>query len=128
MPADSASSSRAWSLIEQEKRRDRFIRRVSIIAWSVTFLFALIFTVMIGGQVIEMVKANMAGILPFSTLVGMAMPLIIVLGFLSLLIATLSTVGIFLRLRTASLAEIQLRLASLEDMLASRPDSVQEKR
>jgi len=53
------------------------------------------------------------------------MPLITVLGYLSLLIATLSTVDIFFRMRTASLAEIQLRLATLEDMLASQPDSEQ---
>ena len=33
-------------------------------------------------------------------------------------IATLSTIAIFLRLRTSSLAEIQLRLAALEEMLA----------
>jgi hypothetical protein len=53
---------------------------------------------------------------------GSAMPLFIVLGFLSVLIATLSTVGVFLRLRTASLTEIQLRLAALEEMLRSRKD------
>jgi hypothetical protein len=41
---------------------------------------------------------------------------------LSLLVAGLSTVGIFLRLRTARLAEIQLRLAALEEMLAKAPE------
>lgn len=46
-----------------------------------------------------------------------ALPLVAVVGVLSLLIATLGTVGIFLRLRTASLSEIQLRLANLEDMV-----------
>ena len=51
------------------------------------------------------------------------MPLFTTLLMLSVLIATLSTVAIFLRLRTATLSEIQLRLAALEDMLASRPDS-----
>lgn len=51
------------------------------------------------------------------------MPLVVVLGTISLLIATLSTVGIFFRLRTASLAEIQLRLAALEDVLRSKPDA-----
>ena len=39
---------------------------------------------------------------------------------ISLLIGTLSTVGIFLRLRTASLGEVQLRLAALEEMLLSK--------
>jgi hypothetical protein len=37
-----------------------------------------------------------------------------------LLIAALSTVGIFLQVRTANLAEIQLRLATLEDLLQER--------
>jgi hypothetical protein len=38
---------------------------------------------------------------------------------LSLLVAALSTVLVFLRLRTASLAEIQMRLAALEELVAS---------
>jgi hypothetical protein len=46
-----------------------------------------------------------------------ALPVVTVVGVLSLLIAVLSTVGIFLRLRTASLGEIRLRLGALEDML-----------
>jgi hypothetical protein len=39
------------------------------------------------------------------------------------LVATLSTIGIFLRLRTASLTEIQLRLAALEDVLGAQADA-----
>ena len=39
---------------------------------------------------------------------------------LSVLVATVSTIGVFIRMRTSSLHEIQLRLAALEDMLASR--------
>jgi hypothetical protein len=68
------------------------------------------------------VAAHAQGKVPRRAIADAALPLIVVLGLLSLLIATLTTVGIFLRLRTASLAEIQLRLAALEDMLASRPD------
>jgi hypothetical protein len=45
---------------------------------------------------------------------------LIVLGALAVLIATLSTIGIFLRLRTASLIEIQLRLAALEEILTRK--------
>ena len=51
MTTPNAASSEAWTLIEKEKRRDRFIRRVSIAAWTVTFLILLVFTVMIGGHV-----------------------------------------------------------------------------
>ena len=115
-------SGEAWAMIDREKRRDRVIRRVGVTAWTVTFLIALVFTVMVGKGVADTVRAANLGAVPWSAVVGTAMPLIIVLGFLSLLIATLSTVGIFLRLRTASLAEIQLRLAALEAMLSARPD------
>ncbi len=50
------------------------------------------------------------------------MPFIMVLGVVALLIAVLSTVGIFLRMRTTTLSEIQLRLAALERMLAAKGD------
>lgn len=51
------------------------------------------------------------------------MPLVIALGILSVLIATVSTIGMFVRMRTASLHEIQLRLAALEEMIVSRSGS-----
>src|SRR5687768_16450824 len=38
----------AWALIENEKRRDRFVRRVSVIAWSTALLIALLVVVMAG--------------------------------------------------------------------------------
>jgi predicted transporter len=118
-----SGSNNAWAIIDQEKRRDRLLRRISIAAWSVTFLIVVIIATMIGIQVTEMWKAAREGMVPYSTVIAMSMPLVIVLGMLSVLIATLSTIGIFLRLRTASLTEIQLRLAALEDMLASRGDA-----
>jgi uncharacterized membrane protein (DUF106 family) len=111
-----------WAAIEDEKRRDRLLRRVSTVAWTVTFVLVLVLAVLIGVQVSQMMRAVSAGAAPWTAPVWSAMPLIVVLGVLSVLIATLSTIGIFLRLRTASLAEIQMRLASLEAMLASRPD------
>jgi hypothetical protein len=104
-------------MIEEEKRRDQFLRRVSKIAWIVTFAIVLLFTVMVGMQVSQMVQLVGGGQLAHMAVIGAAMPLFIVLGLLSVLIATLSTIGIFLRFRTASLAEIQLRLAALEDIL-----------
>lgn len=113
----------AWAMIEQEKRRDRFLRRVSIVAWTVTLVIVLIIAVMISLQIYQMLKVFGAGVVPLMSVVGAAMPLVGVLLFLSVLIATLSTVGIFLRFRTASLAEIQLRLAALEEILAARPDA-----
>ena len=112
----------AWALIENEKRRDRFIRRVSIGAWTTAFLIALIIVVMAGFSASQMARAASVGAVPWTAVVGSVMPLIDVLWKLSLLIAALSTIAIFLRLRTASLDEIQLRLAALEQAIAARGD------
>ena len=108
----------ASALIERDKRIDRFIRRVSIVAWSVTVLVVLLLAVMTGIQVAQFLPGATSGELPWMVIVGVSMPLIMVLGCLAVLVATLSTIAIFLRLRTSSLAEIQLRLAALEEMLA----------
>ena len=117
-----SASGKAWEAIENERRRDRLIRRVSVTAWAITLFFMCVMGVMVCIQVAELARGAMAGALPWVTVVGAAMPLIIVLSLLSVLVATLSTIGIFLRLRTASLTEIQLRLAALEDMLAAQGD------
>jgi hypothetical protein len=115
-------SGTAWDIIEKEKQRDRVIRRVSKTAWAVTFVIVVAFAVVTGVSVAHMARLWAVGAISFSSVTGAAIPLLAVLGMLSVLIATLSTVGIFLRLRTASLMEIQLRLATLEEMLAARSD------
>jgi pheromone shutdown protein TraB len=125
MTTPNTSSDKTWELIENEKRRDRFIHRVNRMAWIATLVIVLLIVAMVTVQVIEMTKGALLGAVPWMTVMALAMPLIDVLWKLSLLIAALSTVGIFLRLRTASLTEIQLRLAALEQMLVSRPDSEQ---
>ena len=117
-PAASASSS-AWEAIENERKRDRTLRRVTVTAWSITLVLVLILGVMVGAQVVQLARAALVGAVPWISVIGVAMPLVIVLGVLSVLVATLSTIGMFLRQRTASLTEIQLRLAALEGMLAS---------
>jgi len=114
----SNAADRTWALIENEKRRDRFIRRVNVIAWTATFVLVLLIAVLAGLQIAELARAGILRAVPWSAVIGSVMPLVDVLWKLSLLVAALSTVGIFLRLRTASLTEIQLRLASLEEMLA----------
>jgi hypothetical protein len=112
----------AWALIEVEKRRDRLVRRVCVAAWGVTLGITLLVAAMVGVQVWQMWRMANVGALPWAAVVGAAMPLVAVLWTLGLLVAALSTVGVFLRFRSASLSEIQLRLATLEEMLASRPD------
>ena len=119
--ASSPASQKAWAMIETEKRRDRFIRRVSIGAWSVTFAIVLVFVGLTLPGFFEMFNAARSGNLPWITVIGIVMPAVQALLILSVLVATLSTVGIFLRFRAASLTEIQVRLAALEDMLA-RPN------
>jgi hypothetical protein len=113
-----------WEAIEGEKRRDRTLRRIQVSAWSVTFAFVLLLAVMVGFQVVQLAKGALVGALPWISVVGAAMPFMIVLALLSVLIATLTTIGIFIRSRAATINEIQLRLAALEEMIvASSPAS-----
>ena len=82
--------------------------------------------IIVGLQVSQFLDGAREGEVPWSVVVGSTIPLIDVLWKMSLLVATLSTVAIFLRLRTASLTEIQLRLAALEEMVAARGDMPDE--
>lgn len=113
-------------MIDQEKRRERFLRRVNVAAWTATFLVVAFFGVISIWQMIELMRSPLfaaagGGLFPISAFFGALYPLLIVVGALGVLIATLSTIGIFLRLRTASLIEIQLRLAALEELLTRKP-------
>ena len=107
-------------LVERERRRDRTIRRLSIVAWAVTFVAVVLFAGIVVLRLIHIAQLVSVGIVRQQALWQAAVPLIAVLGVLSLLVAVLATVGVFLRLRTASLVEIQLRLAALEAIIAER--------
>jgi hypothetical protein len=109
-----------WTFVDREKRLDRFFRRIAIAAWSVAVLIMLIFTVLFAFQLAELVRGVTAGHMPWLVVFGSAVPFVIVVGCFSVLVATLATIAIFLRLRTASLTEIQMRLAALEEMIAAR--------
>jgi hypothetical protein len=113
-------SNDAWKIIENERRRDRFIRGVCITAWVVAFLIVLIVAVLVGSSTLTMYRMYLQDAVPWMTVAGTMLPLVDVLWKLSLLVAALSTVLVFLRLRTASLAEIQMRLAALEELVSSR--------
>jgi hypothetical protein len=103
--------------LERERRLDRLVRRICIASWSVTFILLLGYAVIVAIQVQHTMRLLDVGMASSLAVIGMVMPLVIVLGIMALLVATLSTVGMFLRFRTAALAEIQLRLAALEGML-----------
>ena len=122
-----AGDEKVWSQIEREKRIDKRLRRVAIAAWTSTFLFTVVFAALTAARAMLRFGAAFSSrdfgtFLRNSMVTEAILPIVIVLMILSTLIATLSTVGIFLRLRTASLQEIQLRLAALEAML-TRDDS-----
>lgn len=117
---DTARSDAVWSTIEQNKRTDRFIRRVAIVAWSATAVVLLAYATIIGFQVVNLVRSNWMGAMNGLVIGSTLTPFVGVVGLFALLIAVLATIGSFVRMRTTSLAEIQLRLAALEDLLRER--------
>ena len=111
---------RIWELIEAEKGRDRMLRRVSTGAWILTFV-ALFFTAVgVGINVWWAAQAFMQGKVHIVAIFGEAMPLVWIVGAVSLLVAVLSTAAVLLRFREASLQEIRLRLAAVEQMLTDQ--------
>lgn len=108
---------RVWQLLESEKRRDRILQRIGVAAWALT-LVALLFTALgIATNVWWAVQAFQDGQMGVSVIFREAMPLVWAVGGVSLLVAVLATVGMFLRLRAASLDEIRVRLSALEGMM-----------
>ena len=118
MSKGASSAEQAWAMIEQDKRRDEFLRKISRVAWIVTFVIVLLFTLtyaaLLGYRVIFF---GLGRAWDQMELLKAALPFFASLGVVCILVATLSTIGMFTRVRTASLAEIQLRLAALEDIL-----------
>jgi hypothetical protein len=117
---------RVWQLMEAEKKRDRILQRIGLAAWILT-LAALLFTALgIATNVWWAVQAFQAGQVGVSIIFREAMPLVWAVGGVSLLVAVLATVGMFLRLRAASLDEIRVRLAALEGMIDGKAWADQE--
>lgn len=109
-------SARVMDRIEEERARDRNIRRIARFAWIATSSVVLLWI----GLTAMQIKA-MAGVIPgqmgVTAMLGLATPVLFALFGLSVLAATLSTIGTFLRYRRATFEEIQLRLAALEELL-----------
>ncbi len=109
--------SRAWSRIEAEQRGDRLFRRLTVVGWSAT---GLVVVLLVGFGIAQFrfaVQFASGGAAPLGALLGGLVPVILAVGAFCALGATLATIGLFLRMRSASLHEIQLRLAALEDLL-----------
>lgn len=115
----------AW--LEAERTRARRLRKIGYAAWTVTFVVLALYAVIVGIQATRVIRDGVQLHLVFSpkgldVLLHTIGPLLVVVGVTALLIAALSTIGIFVRMRTATLAEIQLRLAALERSLTREED------
>lgn len=111
--------------LETERGREHSLRRIGYAAWMVTFVALLVFAVKVLANtafVWSRVSQDDLGLRGISIVLDTLGPLVTVVGVTGLLIAVLSTVGVFLRTRAASMMEIQLRLAALERVLAAPPD------
>jgi hypothetical protein len=113
-----------WDQIDRDKRTDRLIRRVIVIAWGVVLLMLLIYASLVLLDVTRSWELAEMGAMASTDAILTVMPLVYAVGAISLVLATLSTIGAFLRSRTATLSEIQLRLAGLESILRAQADSV----
>jgi hypothetical protein len=118
------ASERAWAAIEEEKRRDASIRRIGKIAWGVTLLVIVIYAFITGASVWQFLRLMNVGAMSWPAVLAAITPFVQIVLALCVLVATLSTIAVFLRLRTASLSEIQVRLAALEEMLAAQGGSL----
>lgn len=116
-----------WSKIEKEKRIDSLIRRVCYISWTTTFILFLTYAVIVVfefyGLPTDVLTGDFAGNRPHLSsfiieMVGLTLAFGAV-GGLSLGIAVISTIGIFVRMRTSNLQEMRIRLETLEETFLS---------
>lgn len=112
---------RAWSRIEAEQRGDRLFRRLTIVGWSATGLVVVLLTAFGVMQFRFAVQFAEGGAAPLGALLPSQVPVVLAIGAFCALAATLATIGLLLRMRSASMHEIQLRLAALEDLLTQVP-------
>jgi hypothetical protein len=116
---------RAWSRIEAERLSDRLYRRLTIFGWSLTGIVVLLlvaFGILQVRFAMQFVGGGTGGL---GMAIGALVPIVLAVGAFCALGATLATIGLFLRMRSAPLHEIQLRLAALEELLtrASETDA-----
>lgn len=111
-----------WKAIDKEHRIDRMIKRISRVTWGLTFLLLGVYLVYTLQNVQLMMQRYKAGVASYEMVTDSVTPFFITFGTIVLVVAILSTVGVFLRLRTASLLEIQQRLSHLENMFMAEKD------
>ncbi|WP_323757767.1 hypothetical protein [Roseivirga sp.] len=109
-----------WKMIDREKKKDVFVKRISKMGWTGTVVMLLFFLTITLIDLSRMVGLYGEGMVSRQSVINTVVPFAIVLGGLCLIIAILSTIGVFLRMRTTSLLEIQQRLANLEQMVVAK--------
>ena len=115
-----SATSRAWEVIENEKERNRLLARASVIAWSIALGVAAIYAILSVVEIVDFAKFDLGRGLSIIDVFPLARPIVAALGAMILVIAVLGSAALFLRMRTVSLNELQLRLAALEDVLIAR--------
>lgn len=108
-----------WNMIDKEKSKDKSIRIINRVSWGVTLLVLLIFLVFTIMDFTKHIELYQQGVVSYPMVIKTLVPFLIILGSLSLVVAIISTLGTFLRLRTTSLLEIQQRLGNLEEMITA---------
>lgn len=116
-PTPDSPMARAWARIEAEQHSDRVLRRLTVVGWSATGLVVVLLAVSGLTQFRFAMSMVRVGANTVQGAIGSIVPVVLAIGVFCALGATLATVGLFLRMRSASLHEIQLRLAALEDLL-----------
>lgn len=108
--------------IKNARRLDRWIRRTSYAAWGCTLLvLAVLFMYeILNITMMNRIVAGEAGLSDLWLTLARWAPVIRTLGVFTLAVGLFSTFAVFIRFRTASLAEIQTRLVSIEQALIER--------
>ncbi|MDR8391169.1 hypothetical protein NC796_08475 [Aliifodinibius sp. S!AR15-10] len=113
-----------WTKIEQEKSMDTWIRRICFGAWTTTFLIYLCYAVLIIIQV-SGISEDALGRGTFGLFAPEIIELISItiafssIGSIAFGVAVISTIALFLRMRSSSLRDIRMRLETLEEMIVS---------
>ncbi len=110
-----------WQMIEKEKKKDLFIKRISKIAWAVTLIMLGVLLIFWGMELSRTLGLYKAGAVSYATVTAVMYTMVRVIGIFAFIIAIISTIGVFIRIRTTSLMEIQQRLANLEQMIINKP-------
>lgn len=112
-----------WNQVELEKKKDKRVRTVSAVAWTITGLAIVFYGSIVFQQFLQYQRMVESGMMPSGSEWATLTPLVGVVGLVALFVAILATVGMFFRLRTSSLEELKVRLSSLEDLVLNHIDS-----